>query len=421
MQQTNTSEQELRVRLVAIQKLGKSYEMQKKKTRDTEREFIVKAYLWWRDASKQIGYLEDIYDERCYPNNKLSPAINFTPLLRLSTDDTMTDDDMSHWHQALNDIHAEFEANNSTYAAAPVKTLMHYIKQNSGKTGLSTKWANRNEKNEITTGAGGLSQSVLNSEEFLVTFVAEAKTYFDSIGNLPLVETPTLLSNTTGYSTILVKNGQSGVEMVGSIADPVFTDQALISMYRTDFNVVIPALRSILETLHILNIPIGASKDSERFSEYSRYSDPLDETKKIKKTNRLVYKAADNYFLHSQIMADTCPVVRAYPLIEVFEPNTPDIKLLGATQQWIEITLLREQLFNIYKPLSSSKFKKTNKWAWSLYTLALENRHLIEDEDGVDVLSCQPYGCLLVPYHNATQVRRELSIHLSHKLEHRRD
>lgn len=47
---------------------------------------VVRAYLWWREADKQQGYLDALYASKNIPNNSLSNRLNFNPLVRLIWD-----------------------------------------------------------------------------------------------------------------------------------------------------------------------------------------------------------------------------------------------------------------------------------------------------------------------------------------------
>lgn len=372
---------ELNKQLKDVTDIGIACARLAKTTQKAEREYMVAVYLWWRDAHKHAGYLETLYSDNKYQYYKPAKGVNFTPLIRLTTGDALGKDYDSIWNRALNAIHEEFEKNSKRFKVKTDEKLANLFDVCGGKTGLAEKWKISKNDEKQSDDFNQWLEFELDVDEFFGTIATEARNHYDKNQTESDLNFSDFQYNREGYSTLLVRQGKGGPVIVGSLADESLIDQALVATYRSDFDAIPICLRSVIETIHLLNTPNSASKDHNKFIDGTKFDDPLNSDKKLKQRRRIVYSKNESCFLNSQIHSHANPVVKAYPKISVFNQPPPDIHLAGNTQNWIETVLLRSRLFNIYKQYGNEQFSLINLHSNLLYAINLQNKFVLEDED----------------------------------------
>ena len=75
-------------KLIKVVEKQDRHERASKKLEESSRalkwQSVARAYVWWRNADQQQGYLDALYAAKGIANNNLSNRINFNPLVRLS-------------------------------------------------------------------------------------------------------------------------------------------------------------------------------------------------------------------------------------------------------------------------------------------------------------------------------------------------
>jgi hypothetical protein len=100
---------------------------------------IVEAYLWWREADMQAGYLDATYKAAKITTRKRSSnSPNFYPLVRLvwNIDITKQAGTVSNWARSLLALHEEFTSKPKLYANNARADLVNYIKDEGGLGGV---------------------------------------------------------------------------------------------------------------------------------------------------------------------------------------------------------------------------------------------------------------------------------------------
>jgi hypothetical protein len=372
---------ELNKQLAEVTDIGIACASLAKTTQKAEREYMVAVYLWWRDANKHAGYLETLYRDNKYQYYKPAKGVNFTPLIRLTTGDALGKDYDSIWNRALNALHEIYEKRPKSFQQNTIDKLCNLFDSQNGKTGLAEKWKISKKDEKHSDDFNQWLELELNSDEFFGTIATEARNHYRKLQTESDFKFPDFQYNREGYSTLLVRRGKGGPVIVGSLADESLIDKALVATYRSDFDAIPIFLRSLIETIHILNIPNSASKDHNKFIDGTKFDDPLNPGKKLKQRRRIIYSKKESCFLNGQIHSHASPVVKAYPKISVFNQPPPDIHLAGDTQNWIETVLLRSRLFNIYKPYGNELFSLANHHSNLFYAINLQNKFVLDDED----------------------------------------
>lgn len=114
---------------------------QDKKFRQVRQELwtlLSDVYLWWRQATKRPGYLDEQFAARGIKFYEKANDINFAPLIRLiwdiehpSASDRMT---MTRWSKVLRKFHDEFEAKPDDFSRNARGKLTSMIAENGGIT-----------------------------------------------------------------------------------------------------------------------------------------------------------------------------------------------------------------------------------------------------------------------------------------------
>lgn len=101
---------------------------------------VAQAYIWWRNAEQQQGYLDALYASKGIANTVRGNGINFNPLVRLIWD--IHGERWAHVSSLAKTIaalHEEFIENPHLYKRNAEDELVTYIEDNGGLSGVSTR------------------------------------------------------------------------------------------------------------------------------------------------------------------------------------------------------------------------------------------------------------------------------------------
>lgn len=374
-----------------------------KMTREQERMAMACVYMWWREAQLVAGYLADCYAKAYITNNK-TRSVNFRPLLKLVTGSQMAEGDLDTWTKALRVVHEDFEKYPKHYAIDPVDRISHFIKTKGGKTGLAGYHSKADDED---TPNESVKLFTLDESELLATLRAGAASHYaSSTANMQL---PALQLNEDGYSLVVVKKQGNGYALVGTTNEIKLLDAALVSTYRADFEAMPLTMRVVLEPLHVLNVPNCLASSYAKFIEVSNLVDAWDEKRgKEKAFKRLTYRAAEQDFLLSPMQTNAAVVVRAKPRSDVMGRKAGDLFLPNSTRQSVEVNLLHQGAFNLFKPSAADKFTSVGRGYIAANYVDLMTKVAVDDADGITAqevvantsnLSHPPLS--FIPYHTA--------------------
>jgi hypothetical protein len=383
----------LNKQLVALQADNKKVALAVKLTNEQERKHMCKAYMWWRDACKAKDYLVELYKANGIAHKNLRNKINFRPLLKLLSEGEISDTDLDLWNKVLNKVHEEFGGNAKHYATDAVERLSHYIFNEGGKTGLAG-YHNKVDADFEEVDVGGLSvdakqvkawDAELDDKEYQSVFAAAAKEFYGNGKTMQKASFPAMPQTQDGYSLVVVKSDGTTKNVMNVFNDSNMLNNLLADAYRKDFSAMPVTMRSVLEPLHLLNVPNAVAQNIDLFIENSKVESAWFDGKKIQAHKRLVYRQATGDFLLSNICVDAGVVVTAKPLHKgMFTKLDGDVCLSNIQRRSIEVRLLHKQMFNMYTTNSTQRFQALPEGGLFAYQLKLENKLQIEDEDGVD-------------------------------------
>lgn len=375
-----------------------------KMTREQERMAMACVYMWWREAQMVAGYLADCYANAYITNNK-TRAVNFRPLLKLVTGSQMAEGDLDTWAKALRVVHEDFEKNAKHYAIDPIDRISHFIKTKGGKTGLAGYHSKTDDDEDAPIESVKLF--TLDEGELLATLRAGAASHYaSSTANIQL---PALQLNEDGYSLVVVKKQGNGYALVGTTNETKLLDAALVSTYRADFDAMPLTMRVVLEPLHVLNVPNCLASSHGKFIEVSNLADAWDEKRRKEKAfKRLTYRAAEQDFLLSTMQTNAAVVVKAKPRSDVMGRKAGDLFLPNSTRQSVEVNLLHQGAFNLFKPSAADKFTSVGRGYIAANYVDLMTKVAVDDVDGITAQEVEANTANLshpplsfIPYHTA--------------------
>ena len=217
----------------------------RKLTRAQERRVMGDVFVWWQRAREVDGYLEQCYATNDIAFNKTQGEVNFRPLLRLVTQNQISDNDLDTWAKVLPKVLEDVAKSPKHYAANPAEKIAHFVEQKGGKRALAGYYSSKTAINEPTADAEIEPELffTLDEAEFVPTLLsASQKRYATST---PLAATiPTAKTTADGYSILLVRQGANGTQLIGSVDNQRLVDDLMINTYRNDFEAMPVTMRS---------------------------------------------------------------------------------------------------------------------------------------------------------------------------------
>lgn len=337
-----------------------------KSSRTLLHQAIVDAYLWWREADQQTGYLNATYKTAGIKTRKrASNSPNFYPLVRLiwNIDISKQAGTVSNWARSLQKLHEEYTDKTKLYAKNARADLINYIIDSGGLGGV------RGEKvmsaaeleAEETDGIGeekrgrpkltAPASATVTSTKLEATKAIPAKATITSF--------PTAVTNSDNLVVMLGRRNAAGdIEVVGSGYDDELIDAALYACTKLDRSAVTPSLHMLVEALETHALPLKLEKYRKKFFDDSevertvtlkaldKNGKPKTEVQKVKQATRLRYRPTTKDFLISKAASEASLVTYATPHA-AFNCNA-EVILRGEDRSWIERELLNQQKLTLY-------------------------------------------------------------------------
>ena len=259
-----------------------------------------KIYFWWVAASRVEGLVEGITRNiTSYKHNAVNHGINFSPLLVVLFDNTLSDQERNRTSRLLNALHNEVQANPEMYAHDGVNKLAGFIKKSGGVVAV----VNTTYKNgELGKGEGSIEQRAekyeqaqaaemasineelagygikyaivprheaykakpVNDVEKVKALTKAANTYWEKavIGNAVSMNTAISMSG-DDLSVALLKRVGDDIYLIDSSDDPKLIETSQVAAYRKQYQALPNSMRVICESLRTQIEPWNKSGASE--------------------------------------------------------------------------------------------------------------------------------------------------------------
>ena len=346
-------------------------------SRDQLHQAIVDAYLWWRDADKQVGYLDATYSAAGITTRKRKGNNpNFYPLVRLiwNIDITKQAGTVSNWARSMLALHDEHANKPQLYAKNVRADLVNFIKDEGGlgalrgEKGLTAEELEAEEEAGIAQDQRGRPKVTAPPTETVVN--AKLKAAQSVTPKAQIASFPTAVTNADNLIVMLGRRNAAGqIEIVGSDYSGQLVQLALDACTALDRSGVTSSLRLIAEALEPHALPAKLEKFRKKFfddSEVERtvtlkelddQGNPKTEVQKVKQATRLRYRPPTKDFLLSKCIAPAS-------VVTYVRPTTPfacsaEVILRGEDRSWIERELLNQQKLTLYEAEPQSALAPT--------------------------------------------------------------
>lgn len=383
---TATLDQQLATLKSTAQQQTKSYQT----SRDQLHQSIVDAYLWWRDADQQDGYLQSAYDAASIKTRKRGNRPNFYPLVRLiwNIDISKQASTVSNWARSLQELHDEYAKNTRLYNTNPRADLINYVKDAGGLGGLrgekSMTEAELIEEEQDGTQKDARGRPKLSAPAPAAVTSSKLDLAKNTQAKAIIPSFPTAVANDDDLVVMLGRRNAKGkIEVVGSDYSNDLIQAALFACTTLERDNVTPSLRLIAEALEPHALPAKLEKYRKKFfddstvecmvtlKELDENGKPKTEVQKIKKATRLRYRPATKDFLVSKAATDASITTYVRPL-KSFNCSK-EVVLRGADRSWIERELLNNQKLTLYSAEPDNGLAETTGTTKASHMLQLED------------------------------------------------
>lgn len=338
---------------------GTTVRAQIKVAKKVEYAFYARTYLWWREAVQIAGYLEGCYKARNIDSQaRKGGGTRWSPFLKMVTDHQITGNDISVWTKALDAIDADFNARPAHYANDAINAIVYFIDSNHGKTGL-TGYTYNSQKSRVAKQQPTRSTYMLLNladHECDPAFLAEAIAYYMASNGHALPADASLPLAASGFGILLARQGKVGQEAVPLGNSTPFADRVLTMAYRSNFDALPITMRSVVEPLHILNVPHSLAGTFDDYADNATLQDHDGNESRSIPHKRFIYRPATQDVLLSYSGSPASVVVTAKPKATVIKRAVGDLFLPPYVRTMVEIRLLYQRMFNLFTPSDEQHF-----------------------------------------------------------------
>ena len=345
-----------------------------------------RAYLWWRDANQQQGYLDALYASKNIPNNQLSNRTNFNPLVRLiwgiHGDKWQHVSTLAHAIAALDE---EFTENTHLYKRNAEDELVAYIADNRGlkrvreKSSLKfddegTVVIEKAQKNAKKKKAKALPKDT--SKEILkrqTDHIADAT----GIASISIGEVAVNTKNTTGSDLVVVlakRNDAGDLVVLGTTNDTALVEQVVLECVEFDQSKLTPILRLIVECLRPHVVPKALHKRFVRDKFFTKHKVTIsDDGKKEERREvaRLVF-TKDGKVLISKTLSKASLLTVSQPK-EISLALSNAMFMSGKDRYWLETDLINDGQIALYTSNPADGLIDVEKAVKASKQLSLQN------------------------------------------------
>jgi hypothetical protein len=335
---------------------------------------LSRAYLWWREASQESGYLESLYKQREIGFRATDSNLpNFNPLIRLIWNMQEPDNaervTISSWNKALQSVHERYLQNPDDFRHNPEGKLTAYIQGEGGVAGLTASTAEYVDEEQPATHATrrkshSSTMTAQSQAEIARSALTELKAQKEGIGSVNVRETVRVGGD--GLLVLLARREKNGhITVLGSSNDPTQIANVAALAVETNLTNLPPNLRAFTEVIATQTFPPHAlpSSPDKRSKWYrTRYADKSDlwqcdlegwtgkdRGERLRSAKKVLLRGKERDILLSGSRVAVSPVTRCILNNAIIDKeHTAFLRVLERSkiEQWIEskeITLLRAE------------------------------------------------------------------------------
>lgn len=339
---------------------------------------VARAYLWWRSAEKQQGYLDALYASKGIANTVRGNGINFNPLVRLIWD--IHGERWAHVSslaKSIAGLHVEFMDNPHLYKRNAEDELVAYIEDNGGLIGVRNKVSLdfdddgnvvEDKKKKAKSSVKAVDKDV---QKELLKRQTDHIAASSGFATIDVGEAAVNTQNTTGSDLLVVlakRDDKGKLVVLGTSNDTDLIERTVLECVEFDQSKLTPMLRLIVECLRPHIVPKVLQKRGVRDKFFTTHKLRIKEDAKkldVPEAVRLVL-TRDGRVLVSKRISKASLLTISQPKEVALTLNNA-MFLRGADRYWLETELINNGLIALYtsepvdalievtKPLLASK------------------------------------------------------------------
>jgi hypothetical protein len=286
---------------------------------------LVGTFLWWVEAKKIDGFLEEVYQQSGLAVNEHDKAEKFTRIIRIVWNLDWTAKNapkLQQWSYVLRELEKEYSNNKAAYKTAATQKLYNLIDGAGGIRAFigADKYVAADlasiKENRRSNKKG--RQQILDEEKIRSKHLDLGKSYFatkakpilniDSKSPIPLTA--------DGYTVALLRksaNSKTKYAILATTSESSLVEDLIIASYKSGKDDLPPSLRLLTEIITTQSIPIAMEKYRLAMQDSFSTVDANNERFKWTQTKRLLFRHATKDILLSENRAECSVVTRVKP------------------------------------------------------------------------------------------------------------
>lgn len=311
-------------------------------------------YLWWRDARKFDGFLEELYSERNLVQR--GNEENFTRLVRLIWQlewSGLEAPKLQKWAMALRGFHHEYETNKDAYLVQDPQEKIRQFFNARGGIGAVGRLVSPLQATDEDTAANTQKRSTSKKSDLDVLSEQKIRAKHIELGELHFSEEPPYIKNIAsknnslhvtrkGYAVALVRKNASGsYDLLSITSNDGIVHDTIVETYKRKDEALPPILRTLSETIKTQTLPIQLEKHRQSLNDLTDVLGSDGKTK-LRTVKRLLLRPKTKDILLSECRTNCSVVTVVKP--KKFPSNVAeDITLRAVNHKYIEQNMIQSR------------------------------------------------------------------------------
>lgn len=306
------------------------------RSRDFLYKGLVGTYLWWLEAKKIDGFLEELYKNNNLPTTEDGAEEKFTRILRIVWQLDWTPKNapkLQQWSLVLRELDKEYTNNKAAYKTGAEQKLYNVI---DGAGGIrkyigADKYVAADLESAKQTGKKDKKnrQQIFDGAKIREKHIELGKSYFaQKARTIVNIETEAAIPTTAeGYTLALLRkspNSKTKYAVLATLSDINLVDDSIVRSYRVSKDDLQPSLRLLTEIILTQSIPEAMEAFRWKMQDTLTFKNEAQEKFKWTQNKRLLFRKRTSDILLSESRSE-CSVVT------VVTPKVFPIKIDGDT------------------------------------------------------------------------------------------
>lgn len=310
-------------------------------------------YLWWREARKYEGFLEDLYAKRNLVQR--GQEEKFTRLVSLVWQIDWSGHEapkLQKWAKALRGLHHEYETNRDAYQVQDASEKIRQFFNAMGGIGAVAQIVSPLQQTDDDVASGKQKAAtpkkkseldVLSEQQVRSKHIELGERYFANedpyIKNI-VSKGKKLNVTRKGYAVALVRRtANGGLDILSLTNNDAIVQDTIVETYKRNDEALPPILRTLSETIKTQTLPVQLEKHRQGLNDVTEVMGADGKTK-LRTVKRLLLRPKTKDILLSECRTDCSVVTLVKP--NRFPSNVAeDITLRAVNHKYIEQNMLQ--------------------------------------------------------------------------------